>query len=142
MGRSSIGGDTRCMPRSGRPTGFVPMPTARPLLPLCLTILLVLASAMPSVAAGNDRLTVRKARAITAAKAERFARALASEGAQSSFVGKCARVSRRRVWCLAGVTGYDAEAEMDWTCLTPVHVRKPAKGPRRLRVRFGTPLCG
>jgi hypothetical protein len=119
-------------------------PASRPGLALLIALLTFVLTAS-ALASPPTKLSVHKARAVTARKAKSFKHELEGDGATGSRVSTCTRRSRRRVNCIAVVTGYDAELDFDWTCVTEIKVRKSAKRNARgsrIRVGYGLSACG
>jgi hypothetical protein len=110
-----------------------------PRVPTFIIALVALAFAAPA-SAQAPVLSLSKAKAVAAKKAEKVKNDLKSEGARKAKVPGCWRNNERQVSCFFSVYGYDAEQDFKWKCMLRVVVKLDATG--KYRVSYGHAVCG
>ena len=107
------------------------------LLLLLLTLVL-----LPATEASAHGLSLPKAKALVAKKAETVKRHLRSEGATEAKVPACWRVHAHKAACYFLVLGYDRALGVHWHCMLRVTVRLSERHGGRYRLGYGRPVCG
>jgi hypothetical protein len=102
-------------------------------------VIVALAVAVPA-SAQAPILSLSKARAMAAKKAEKVKNDLKSEGALRAKVPGCWRNNERQVSCFFSVYGYDAQQDFKWQCMLRVVVKLRPSG--KYALKYGHAVCG
>ena len=109
-----------------------------------LLVASLLLAAGPASAASNT-LSVGKAKALAAKKADKVRRQLATDGARTAKVPGCWRNNPRQVSCFFSVYGYDPEQQFSWKCMLRIVIKlrqHPDKTGRMYSYKYGHAICG
>src|SRR4051794_3630935 len=106
---------------------------------LIITALASLALAAPA-SAQAPILSMSRAKAVAAKKAQKVKNDLKSEGARKSKIPGCWRNNERQVSCFFSVYGYDPDLDYKWECMLRVVVKLRPSG--KYRVKYGHAVCG
>ena len=104
-----------------------------------ITAVASLALAAPATAQGPV-LSMSKAKAVAAQKAQKVKRDVESEGARRSKVPGCWRSNERQASCFFSVYGYDPDLDYKWECMLRVVVKLRPSG--KYSVKYGHAVCG